>query len=285
MNKETAVTFLCGNDELIGIIHHPVDDSLCTSGVLIVVGGPQYRAGSHRQFIQLARNLAASGISAMRFDYRGMGDSEGEQITFEQTCPDIKAAIDTFTQYCPAVKHIILWGLCDAASACLMYAPSDDRVRGMILLNPWVRTEAGIAKTHLKHYYTARFVDKEFWMKILKFEFDYGESFRSLFRQIRSLLNFNGNQISKNKNEKLPFQERMKTGFLNFTGKILFIISGNDLTAAEFTDMVSSSKIWKKKFKDNNIERYDIKNADHTFSKKQWKDQVSESTINWLMRL
>ena len=42
-------------------------------GMLIVVGGPQYRAGSHRQFTLLARDVAATGVPTMRFDYRGMG--------------------------------------------------------------------------------------------------------------------------------------------------------------------------------------------------------------------
>ena len=32
------------------------------SAVLVIVGGPQYRAGAHRQFVQLARRLAAAGF-------------------------------------------------------------------------------------------------------------------------------------------------------------------------------------------------------------------------------
>ncbi|NOX35785.1 MAG: hydrolase 1, exosortase A system-associated [Deltaproteobacteria bacterium] len=286
MSIETAVTFQCGADELIGIVHQPVGESAKTTGVLIVVGGPQYRVGSHRQFVQLARDSAARGIPVMRFDYRGMGDSEGEQISFEQTGPDIKAAIDTFTDYCPGVTRIVLWGLCDAASACLMYyALSDDRVKGMILLNPWVRTDAGIAKAHLKHYYTARFFEKGFWLKLLKLEFDYMDSWRSFIAQAKKSFSFNKESIPQAESKKLPFQKKMESGLLGFTGKILFIISGNDLTASEFKDVVSSSKNWKKKIKDQNITWCDIKEADHTFSKKEWKEQVAELTIKWVRKL
>ena len=285
MSVETAVTFQCGSNELVGIIHQPENGESLSVGVLIVVGGPQYRVGSHRQFVQLARDLAASGISAMRFDYRGMGDSEGEQISFEQTCPDIKAAIDTFTEYCPCVERIVLWGLCDAASACLMYAVSDDRINGMILLNPWVRTEAGSAKTYLKHYYSSRLFDKEFWIKILRFKFDYKESCRSLIYQIRKSFFVGRKRIAQDESKDQPFQKKMELGLLNFSGRILFIISGNDLTAAEFNDMVNSSKAWKKKIKDQNIDWYDIEDADHTFSSKKWKTQVSELTIKWITGL
>src|SRR5690349_24048098 len=52
-------------------------------GVLLVVGGPQYRVGSHRQFALLCRRLAGRGVPALRFDYRGMGDADGAARTFE----------------------------------------------------------------------------------------------------------------------------------------------------------------------------------------------------------
>ena len=54
------------------------------TGVLVIVGGPQYRVGSHRQYVQLSRHLAEQGIASMRFDVRGMGDSPGVQRSFEE---------------------------------------------------------------------------------------------------------------------------------------------------------------------------------------------------------
>ena len=79
--EEQAITFDCHGASLYGIASVPQQSG--ARGVLIVVGGPQYRVGSHRQFALLARSLAAQGIPAMRFDYRGMGDSVGEPHTFE----------------------------------------------------------------------------------------------------------------------------------------------------------------------------------------------------------
>jgi exosortase A-associated hydrolase 1 len=214
------------------------------------------------------------GIPVMRFDYRGMGDSQGDQISFEETGPDIKAAVDAFMSHCPDLERIVLWGLCDAASACLMVSVSDKRVRAMALVNPWVRTEAGIAKAHLKHYYTTRFFEKEFWLKILKCDFNYLDAFRSILRQIKNVF-FSDEKL-------LPFQKKMERALSDFTGKILFIISGNDLTAAEFKDLVNSSAIWKQKIQEQNIEWHNLADADHTFSRTQWKAQVSDITIKWI---
>ena len=58
--EERAVSFACQGDALYGVLSLP--QGACTRGVLIVVGGPQYRAGSHRQFTLLARSLAAQGL-------------------------------------------------------------------------------------------------------------------------------------------------------------------------------------------------------------------------------
>ncbi|MGZ5200780.1 MAG: hydrolase 1, exosortase A system-associated, partial [Telluria sp.] len=89
MFSERALAFPCGGDWLYGVASLPAQAGAC--GVLIVVGGPQYRAGSHRQFTLLARSLADAGIPAMRFDYRGMGDSDGGVRSFESVDEDIRA--------------------------------------------------------------------------------------------------------------------------------------------------------------------------------------------------
>ena len=78
--SEQALRIACAGDTLIGILAKPQRPAAV--GVLIIVGGPQYRAGSHRQFTLLARHLADAGHAVLRFDYRGMGDSSGDARDF-----------------------------------------------------------------------------------------------------------------------------------------------------------------------------------------------------------
>jgi exosortase A-associated hydrolase 1 len=164
-HMESPVVFGCAGERLIGVVAMPVGQPFET-GVLIVVGGPQYRAGSHRQFTLLARDLAACGIASLRFDVRGMGDSEGDSRTFDAVDDDLAAAIDAFLLYAPTLKSMVLWGLCDAASAALIYAHRDPRVAGLILLNPWVHTDEAAARVRLKHYYRMRLMQPSFWAKL-----------------------------------------------------------------------------------------------------------------------
>ena len=136
--------------QLSAILHQ----GAATTGVLLIVGGPQYRVGSHRQFVKLSRYLAAQGVPSMRLDTAGMGDSSGSKAAFYQQTADIELAIDAFFQQCPQLTQVVLWGLCDAASAILIKLNRPDpRVSGVILLNPWVRQQQSHAKTMLKHYY------------------------------------------------------------------------------------------------------------------------------------
>ncbi len=44
---EEAVLFNCVGDTLVGVLTKP--QTPAETGVVVIVGGPQYRAGSHRQ--------------------------------------------------------------------------------------------------------------------------------------------------------------------------------------------------------------------------------------------
>lgn len=284
MNTETkdvderALAFDCRGERLYGVLSLP--SGPCRRGVLVVVGGPQYRAGSHRQFTLLARHLAANGVAALRFDYRGMGDSEGAARAFDDVEDDLRAAVDAFLGAVPGLEEIVLWGLCDAASAIAMYAPRDTRVRGIVLLNPWVRTDEGIARTTLKHYYRARLLEAGFWRKLLGGRIDAAASLRSLAALVRSALK--PRAAAANDGAALPLPARMRAGMQAFRGPVLVILSGADLTAREFCDLAGSDGAWQRLLDAPRITLHRLEPADHTFSRRQWRDQVAAWTCAWL---
>lgn len=275
--REQALVFDCLNEELLGIIHHV--EQPCKKGVLIVVGGPQYRVGSHRQFLLLARHLARHGIPVMRFDYRGMGDSAGAMRTFENIEEDLRTALDVFCREVEGLEEVVLWGLCDAASASLFYAHADHRVTGLILLNPWVRTEAGEAKAYLKHYYISRLFSKSFWQKVLSGKFRVTTSVKSLADLSRSAMN---QGVVHTGGGSAPLPERMLAGLKRYSGSVLVILSGDDLTAGEFRDLIGSSREWNRALKDRGTLIRELKGANHTFSSQSWRQQVEAWTLEWV---
>lgn len=278
---EQALLFSAAGEQLVGIVALP--DRTHDCGVLIIVGGPQYRVGSHRQFLLLSRRLAAEGYATMRFDYRGMGDSTGAMRTFEDVADDIGAAIATFQRACPSVNRVVLWGLCDAASAALLYIQTseDSRIAGLVLLNPWVRSEASLAQTHIKHYYGQRLLQPEFWRKLLSGKLRLFESLRGL---MRSVLKARGSGVIR-KIDSQSFQDRMAEGLRQFSGHVLLILSGEDYTAKEFLEYAGANAPWSGLLISGRVSRVDVPDADHTFSSQTQRASVENATLDWLNKL
>lgn len=276
---EEAIVFDCDGDTLLGVLSKPPTPS-GKPAVLIVVGGPQYRIGSHRQFVLLARALATAGFPTLRFDYRGMGDASGHIRTFESVQEDIRTAIDVLMRHAPQSPGVVIWGLCDAASAAMMYVQHDRRVAGLVLLNPWVRDAHTQAVTQMKHYYFKRVFAREFWEKVARCEFDLAGSARSLLGTLTRLVTVNPEAAGST----APFQERMIQGWQAFQGTSLLILSGNDLTAREFEQYSSARHEWSSRMRKTDVSTVSLPGADHTFSTRAWRGEVERLTAAWLDR-
>jgi uncharacterized protein len=277
---ERTLTFSCAGERLIGIVAHTRGEPRL--GVLVVVGGPQYRVGSHRQFVLLARCLASAGIAVMRFDHRGIGDSGGDPRSFEGITEDIAAAISAFAHECPTLQHVVLWGLCDAASASLLYwhETGDTRISGMALLNPWVRTEDTFARVQLKHYYAERVRAPEFWLKLAAGKIHWRRAVRSL----AGILHASRATGRIGDATHAGFRSRMAAALRAFDGPIMVVTSDRDLTGQEFLECCGSDAQWRGLMQRANVSHVKIADADHTFSNAQWREQVEISTLDWLRR-
>jgi len=280
MGTERPLVFDCAGDQLVGILHE--GKAGATTGVVIVVGGPQYRVGSHRQFVVMARSIARAGYPVFRFDYRGMGDSEGQSRPFDVVDDDVRTVVDAYTENVPTLDNIVLLGLCDAASASLIYAAKDRRVTGLVLLNPWVRTEQGAAKSYLRHYYLQRMLSKSFWRKVFSGEFQIGRSVREFLRSVNVARRTRSGSLDSSISVEQPFFARMLSGFESFRYPVLVLISGRDLTASEFIDLCAADRAWGKSLGRENVRVEHFPDADHTMSSKEHLDEATARCVSWL---
>jgi len=160
----SGLTFVCDGATLAATI----DRASGTTGLLIVTGGRQTRIGPHRLMAELGRTLSASGIPVLRFDRRGVGDSEGTDPGWRGSRPDIAAATAAFRAACPQLERVWGLGLCDAATALAIHGPAVG-LDGLILLNPWVvEAEAGSPPpAAVRAYYRDRLLSLDGWRRLL----------------------------------------------------------------------------------------------------------------------
>ena len=274
---ESGVVFDRGEDRLVGVVAQPEITS--DIGVLILVGGPQYRVGSHRQFTQLARSLAEAGIASFRFDFAGMGDSEGVRQEFNHTLEDVYAAIDAFTRQVPSVSRVVLWGLCDAASSAMIYAPQHPLVSGLVLLNPWVHSGEYSPEVKLTHFYKPFLSNASMWRTLVARKRMIFPTLKELGRDMLTLM------TRRSSSDTQPFVQEMLEGVRAFSHDVLIVLSGADLTASEFSALISTDAEWREVSARPSITIHTIAFADHTFSRASWKREVNALMISWLKKL
>jgi len=284
---EYPLVFDCEGDELAAVVTRG-KPGVRRGVVIVVAGGPQYRAGAHRQFVSLARKLAALGHPVLRFDLRGMGDSSGTYLGFEHSRADLQAAIDALLARETQVDEVVLFGECESASGILFYAYTDARVKGIVLVNPWVRTEEGRAQVIIKHYYASRLLSRDFWRKVRTGKFEALASLRD-FREVLAKY-LSGRRANRRSSavqahediSGLPLPQKTAAGLRLFGGRAMVLMSGNDYIAREFDEVIKSVPAWQGLLGRSGVVRRDIADADHTFSRDAWKNEASDSVCQWL---
>ena len=129
---ETPVFFDAGGHRLFGIITSPTVQPVGAAVVTLTAGAMTTSVGRNQFFVRLCRRLAAAGYHAMRFDYHGLGESEGEIETFrlhEPFVEDLMGALRTLRTR--GVNRFVLVGTCFGGRTALSCAPQVDRLEGL----------------------------------------------------------------------------------------------------------------------------------------------------------
>lgn len=287
---ETPVVFECDGHALVGMVHLPATPS-SRGTLLVVAGGPQYRGGMGRTQVQLARDLAAAGIPTMRFDQRGLGDSEGPFRGFEHVTADLQAAVSAFHAQVPGLREVVLFGGCDAAAAVMINAWRLPSVTAIVLGNPWVHTVDTSDTVAVKHF-RRRLRDKDFWLKLIRGQYNPWPAVvtvgRAMASRVARLIAPGASAASAMllDNDQLHFVARMRNGLAGFKGDVLMLMSGRSLISKEFDELVAAHTDWQQAMQTpRSVVRVDLPEADQAFSTIETGREVNRITLSWVLNL
>lgn len=251
-NMRRLIAFACAGETLLGSL----DEAAGSTGLLIVSGGNEVRAGAHRGMASLAGQVAATGFPVFRFDRRGVGDSSGINSGYESTRDDLLAALDAFSDAAPYVTRLIGFGNCDAASALLLHAPG--RFARLLLANPWTIAEAAPLPppAAIRARYAERLRDPASWLRLLRGGID----LRMLVRGLAA--------IAAARYETLSALEQALFGALAAHPDARLLLAEGDATAIAFADAARRAG-WE-----GNVTR--LATASHSFARPEDKTALQK---------
>src|SRR5262245_60825383 len=195
-SAEDAIVF-GGDVRLVGIVTTPTEPRAGErTGVILLNAGVVHRVGPNRLYVTLARRLAQAGLTVLRFDHSGIGDSEtrDDHLDFNQSSVvEAVAAMDWLAaeRQC---RSFVLLGLCSGTLTAFKTALADRRVSGLILLtallvDPATVPEDVIAAASERRIARSYLVEKvasgRAWRKALAGKADYRRIWRAVRRLVR----------------------------------------------------------------------------------------------------
>ena len=286
--KERIVRF-APDKSRFGILSGPAvtpDPSLPI--VLIANSGSNHRVGPSRLYVLIARELAKYGFRSLRFDIRGLGDSntpgsnnENEEYINESN-DEILMAMQTFGDSYKDNKYVLM-GLCSGAYFSFIAAlkMKDVQIIDSILINPltfhWfegMEYDASPAKNFSYwSWYKKAIRDPKSWLKLFRGRINFSTLFGTMVNRLkiviagkarRNLPSVRSSNVSSNKMEKQDLAADL-AAISAQKRKLTLVLSrcdpGFDIL------MTSAGRTAKQFIKNKEIVIKFIENADHTFSK------------------
>jgi len=274
--NELAVQF-GRSGSLIGILSRPSQLPIRRPAVVILNTGIAHRVGHHRMYVKMARDLAALGFLAFRFDFSGIGDSacrDDGLSPIEAHKADLSEALDWLTASCD-VNEVVLIGLCAGAEIALRYGYTDMRVLGLALLDPTIPPTARF----YAHYVGRRITQLRSWWSFVSGR---GRIFEELRERARLAIGAAPAQPAADSDQTLRSElEQWYTKSLERSLKMLIVLTSGSLDGRQsyreqlfdaLPNVPLRGRVSLEHFKD----------ADHTFTSESTRARLQELVIGWI---
>lgn len=302
------VSFECKGFKLVGSLHTTATSA--SHGVILLNQGPIDRGGSHRLYIKLANRLTALGVPVLRFDARGVGESDGiwEGETQEKGLSileayghiqrgvwkdDACAAIE-FMHRSTGVSRIILGGLCGGATTAVFAGVDHPAVDAMLLIGTPITFSSVTRRTadlpdavidRDSAAYRRKLFQLSSWSRFIRMETDYRTMAHVFMVQLRRQVGRLGGDASAasdgDSNVNLPLIKAIMAACKR-RKHLLFVYGENDYLWQEFQEHLPRFGSDRSRLP---FELQTIPRANHILTEQSWQQALFTSVCDWYSRL
>ena len=315
MNNARIISFQNRDGlRLHGMLHEPVPGAARGICVLLLSPGIKGRVGPHRLYLKIADGLVPLGFHVLRFDYYGLGDSEGsidERLTSDMynTIQDGRYVDDTiaamdWTQETLGIRRFVGSGLCGGSISAMLTAAQDRRIESILSLSiptvfdggeaNWARFATARQLEGIRRGYFKRLLKPEAWIRFLTGKTSYPVLWRSLKQVLpwtpkapaaKPAAAATPSAPSVPKDDTNP---KFAPAFLKFVGsrrRMLLIFSGRDRLQWDFEEKFRDRHVAQLEPLREYFEMHTIADANHILSDPAWVREMVTLSRNWLDRV
>ena len=297
--------------KLHGILHAPDPDMARGECILLLSPGVKGRVAPHRLYLQMAERLVPLGFHVLRFDFHGLGDSEGSidervmadmynSIQGGRYVDDTIDAMD-WMQASHGVARFVGSGLCGGSITALLAARHDARIGSLLGLSLPSTLEGGaenfdrfLTRGQLRdegRSYLRRIKDPRSWARFMTGKSGYTvilKALRELVFPTKSRPVATGSTASASSGPAAPVDNanpRFAPAFLDLLADrrpILLLFSGNDRHRHEFAEKFEDRYAAQIQASSGSYSLHVIDKANHILSDKAWVEEMLDVATGWL---
>lgn len=272
MLTETPQIITVGEDRLVADLHAGGSE-----GVILLPGWGGTRYGPQRILWQAASALAEQGLTTLRFDFRGRGDSTGDAtaLSLDGMISDTVAAVQWLHDK-HGVTKVNLVGLCSGGNVALGAASQIPWVGDLVcwsllpLMEHKARaTRQGTPRAQLLQGYLRKALRPETWLKLLRGEANVKGAMQTLAKDKEG--------DADEKRRKTSARDIL-ADLAGFNGNLHLIFGSADPEAAGSQAFFEA---WRQKQDIPGHTRI-IPGAPHNYYTARWTAEVIAQTAEWL---
>ena len=307
MSEIRAVTFEnAAGQTLFGTLHLPAVQRPGLPAVVLLSPGVKMRVGPGRLYVPLTDMLVAEGYLVLRFDFFGLGDSEGEltetmladvynNIEVGRFVDDTLCALRWLRQT-QGSKRFVLGGLCGGAITALLAAERDTAVEGLLSLGMTVTLASNAAAPGKfftdaelewrRKLYLKKMLQTKYWLRFLTFRSEYGVIWHSLKRAIFkpkvNPVDVTAGAPVEQRGNANPLFPQAFLSFLRRGGRALMLFSEKDRLLSEYQEKFVAPYAQALAPHASQVQQHVVKNANHVLSLREWQQEMVAISRGWL---